>query len=362
MPLYLQTVFAANYRMVTWIPSVFGAGKWIANLPAGYLQDRLGRRALMACGLSLIAACDLVSVVAPSYLAFLGLRALAGVGWAMFTTVATTTMVAGPSAQRRGRAVSVLMMSETLGLLMGSAAGGWMYRDLGLASPLVFEAACMVTAALVMSAARTQPPRVEARRATGDRHTLRDVLRTPGVVSITVINGVLVAIQTGVLVFLYPLYLTNRAGVGPGGVGLLISLAVLGRLLTLWFGGGASDRWGRLRVLAPGMVAYAALLATVPLVTNVLWLVWWSLGIGAASGFVAALPTSLVGDRVPAAQHGVAIGWLRTLADGGQIVGPIVMGALADAIDLATPFFAAAGLLIVAAWSSGRAATVETSR
>jgi hypothetical protein len=37
MPLYLERTFAANYRMVTLIPVVSGTGKWIANLPTGYL-------------------------------------------------------------------------------------------------------------------------------------------------------------------------------------------------------------------------------------------------------------------------------------------------------------------------------------
>jgi MFS family permease len=50
MPLYLQRTFSANYRMVTLIPVVFGAGKWIANLPTGYLLGRLGRP-LMVAGL-----------------------------------------------------------------------------------------------------------------------------------------------------------------------------------------------------------------------------------------------------------------------------------------------------------------------
>jgi DHA1 family multidrug resistance protein-like MFS transporter len=362
MPLYLQTVFAANYRMVTWIPTVFGAGKWIANLPTGYLEARLGRRPLMAAGLTLIACCDVASVVAPTYLAFLGLRALAGVGWAMFATVATTTMVAGPAARRRGRAVSVLLMSETSGLLAGSAAGGWLYRDLGATSPLLFEAGCMLVAALAVTGAPSPPISGAAgSRALPDRGMLGEILRTPGVVLMSLTNALLVAIQTGVLVFLYPLYLVNRAGMGPGTVGVLISLTVLGRLLTLWFGGGASDRWGRLRVLVPGLLAYAALLATVTSVTHPVWLGLWSVAIGAASGFVAALPTALVGDRVQGPHQGVAIGWLRTMADSGQIVGPLVMGALADAVDLSAPFVAAAALLVIAAWHCHRAARVETA-
>src|SRR4030095_12091921 len=63
LPLYLQQFFGANYRMVTVIPTVFGAGKWIANLPTGYLLDRLGRRPLMITGLAVIASSDIASAL-----------------------------------------------------------------------------------------------------------------------------------------------------------------------------------------------------------------------------------------------------------------------------------------------------------
>src|SRR4030095_15735497 len=90
LPLYLQQVFAANYRMVTLIPVVFGAGKWLATLPTGYWLDRVGRRRLMVAGLAVIAASDLACVTTLVYRVFLSLRAVAGAGWAMFGTVATT--------------------------------------------------------------------------------------------------------------------------------------------------------------------------------------------------------------------------------------------------------------------------------
>src|SRR5262245_40423977 len=120
MPLYLQSRFSANYRMVPLIPVVFGAGKWIANLPTGYLFDRFGRL-LMVAGLTLIGLIDVLSVMTTRFDLFLGLRALGGLGWAMFATVATTATVSVSAAQRRGRALSVLLTSETSGLLLGSA-------------------------------------------------------------------------------------------------------------------------------------------------------------------------------------------------------------------------------------------------
>ncbi len=150
LPLYLQRSLAANYRMVTAIPMVFGAGKWVASLPTGYLLDRLGRP-LMIWGLLLLALVDFASIMTATYGVFLGLRGLGGVGWAMFATVATTVTVNAPTAQRRGRAVSLLLMSETSGLLLGSAGGGWLYAALGPTSPFVFEATCMLVAAATVA-------------------------------------------------------------------------------------------------------------------------------------------------------------------------------------------------------------------
>lgn len=356
LPLYLQRSFTANYRMVTLIPVVFGAGKWIASLPTGYLLDRFGRP-LMIWGLLLIAGVDLASIMTSSYTAFLGFRALGGVGWAMFATVATTAMVSVPAVQRRGRAVSLLLMSETAGLLLGSAVGGWLYQGVGAVSPFIFESACMLGAAVAVGRWASLP----ARRSSGsgrshDWHLLRTVLRTPGVLVIGATNAVLIAIQTGVLVFLFPLYLANRAGVGPEVVGFFISLSVLGRLLALWLGGSGSDRWGRMRMLIPGLLIYAALLGSVILLRHRVVLGFWSLTIGGAAGLVAPLPTTIIGDQVQPSHQGVAIGWLRMMADSGQIVGPLVMGALADGVDLSTPFLVGSALLMMVAWQCRRQA------
>jgi MFS family permease len=362
-PLYLQQVFAANYRMVTAIPTVFGAGKWIASLPTGYLLGRLGRRVLMASGLLVVAVSDIASVMTSTYGVFLGFRALAGVGWAMFGTVATATMVDLPAARRRGRAVSLLMMSESSGLLLGTASGGWLYQRLGVASPFGFEAACMFLAAsLVARWALPAAAQTPVTGGTGLGRRLGEVLRTPGVFLMSVTNAVLTAIQTGVLVFLFPLYLVERGGFRPQAVGVLTSMSILGRLGALWLGGTLSDRWGRPRVLMTGLLLYAALLGSVPLLSGSIALGLWSLALGAAAGFVAPLPTAVVADHALPPLQGLAIGWLRTMTDSGQIVGPLVMGACADALGLSAAFQLGAVMLVATALGcrpTGRAMAAE---
>jgi predicted MFS family arabinose efflux permease len=109
-----------------------------------------------------------------------------------------------------------------------------------------------------------------------------------------------------------------------------------------------------MRVLVAGLLAYAALLGSVPFLTHPVALSLWSLALGAAAGFVAPLPTAVVADRVLPPLRGLAIGWLRTMTDSGQILGPLVMGACADAVDLSAPFHLGAALLLAAAWRCGR--------
>jgi predicted MFS family arabinose efflux permease len=350
LPLYLRAVFGASYRMVTLIPVVFSAGKWAASLPTGYLLHRLGRTPLMVGGLAVVAVSDIASLVAVRYGAFLGVRGLAGAGWAMFATVATTAMV---QRGARGRALSLLLVSESLGLLLGSATGGWLYERAGLTSPFLAEAACMAVAALVVGwsgvpAAVARPPRAATESGAP---SLRAIVRVRGVMLACVVNAAVMGVQTGVLVFLFPLYLAERGGFTPRSVGHLVALGVLGRVAALWFAGGVADRRDRPSVLALGLGGFAVVLVTVPLVGDGWLLGAWALLIGAAGGFVASLPTAIVGDRVDPSAHGVAIGWLRTVTDTGMVIGPLVMGPLADALGLDAPFILAAVLLGALAWA-----------
>ncbi|HWN02848.1 MAG TPA: MFS transporter [Candidatus Dormibacteraeota bacterium] len=355
LPLYLQQFFAANYRMVTLIPVIFGAGKWLASLPTGYLLDRLGRTRLMVSGLLVIAACDIASVFAPGYSAFLSVRGVAGAGWAMFATVATTTMIDRSVDRRRGRAVSLLLMSETIGLLLGSTAGGRLYQDVGMASPFVFEAMCMVLAAGAVACFPLPASKAPA-QATRERHLLRIVLRVPGVMLMSLTNAALAAVQTGVLVFLFPLYLSEQGRLRPDTVGYIVAQGVLGRLAALWLAGGASDGSRRATMLRVGLLGYGLALGSLTLVIHPVLLGLWSFMIGGGAGFVAGLPTAIIGDQVGPDRSGVAVGWLRTVTDTGMLVGPLVMGALADGVHPTAPFVVAGALLCLLAWPGHRPA------
>jgi MFS transporter, DHA1 family, multidrug resistance protein len=310
----------------------------------------------MVADLIVIAACDVASVVVVRFSKFLAARAVAGAGWAMFATVATTTMVRGAGA--RGRAIRLLLMAETLGVLLGSTAGGWLYQDAGTATPFLFEAGSMLLAAAVVGwSGRPSPERLSD---TVDWRALRSVIRIPGVMLASLTNAALMGIQTGAIVFLFPLYLVERGSFSPQAVGILIALSVRGRLLALWIGGGVSDRRDRMSVLARSLLGFGVVLGSLPAVSNPWLLGVWSVLIGAGAGFTAGLPTTIIGDRVDPSLHGIAIGWLRTVTDAGMMLGPLLMGPLADALGLVAPFVVAGIITCALAWWCHRHAATAT--
>src|SRR5207249_4116975 len=65
--------------------------------------------------------------------------------------------------------------------------------------------------------------------AVRDWRLVRSVVRTRGVQLMSATNAAVTAIQTGTLVFLFPLYLAERGGLRPETVGYLVGLGVLGR-------------------------------------------------------------------------------------------------------------------------------------
>jgi len=157
-------------------------------------------------------------------------------------------------------------------------------------------------------------------------------------------------------VFLFPLYLAEQGRLRPETVGYLVGLGVLGRLVALWLAGRVSDSQNQRAGLGLGLLGYGVLLGSLTVVTDPLLLGSWSIMIGAGAGFVAGLPTAIIADLVVPPQHGIAIGWLRTVTDSGMLLGPVMMGVLADAVHLNSPFLCAALLLGVLAWRCGQPA------
>ncbi|HKK27732.1 MAG TPA: MFS transporter [Gemmatimonadota bacterium] len=124
--------------------------------------------------------------------------------------------------------------------------------------------------------------------------------------------------------------------------GYALARGILGPLV-----GRISDRIGRKRILAGGLLAYAALTPFYPAASSVVVVAGlWFLQ-GAASAMVTPIAQSYIGDITPEGREGEVMNLFYVSLFSGVAVGPFLGGWLADHVSRSAPFYAmgAAALL-----------------
>lgn len=128
--------------------------------------------------------------------------------------------------------------------------------------------------------------------------------------------------------------------------GLAFSITFLSQAIVSPLWGKLADRTGRKPMLlraAIGMTITATLTGFSP---NVWVLIGLRLIQGAFSGYINNA-YALIASEVPMAQSGKTMGTLTTGAVGGQLVGPIIGGYIADLFGFRVPFFIFGGLMLI---------------
>jgi MFS family permease len=142
---------------------------------------------------------------------------------------------------------------------------------------------------------------------------------------------------------LFPLFFA-AGGLSVGQIGVLSFLypAVWG-LLQLWTG-ALSDRWGRKRLIAGGMMLQGIALAAVA--SGGSFAEWAAAAVTLGVGTAMVYPTLLasIGDVAHPRWRGSAVGVYRLWRDGGYAIGALLSGVLADALGMAWAIGAIAGV------------------
>lgn len=165
--------------------------------------------------------------------------------------------------------------------------------------------------------------------------------------------------MTAVLPIL-PLY-ADQYGADLSFIGLMVGAYMAANLIGLPPAGWLSDRFGRRRLMAIGLIGFA--------IASFGFLIfhdpWAFVVLRACEGLAAACftPAALayVADRAPQGQRGLRIAQLTVAQNVGTLIGPVFGGALVMVFGLASPFWALAvlcgvgGLLVARLPGGGRA-------
>ncbi len=154
--------------------------------------------------------------------------------------------------------------------------------------------------------------------------------------------------MSGVIPFL-PLYVRDL-GVAPADAplwsGVIISAPfMMAALLTpLW--GTLGDKYGQKAMVLRAVAGLGITVSLMGFAPNIWVLLLLRLAQGAASGFVAS-NNAFVSAQTPQEHAGYALGMLQTSISAGNIIGPLVGGAISDAFGFRTVFFLVGGLCFV---------------
>jgi MFS family permease len=353
VPLLGERVFAvgSSTALMLFIVS-FGVAKAAANLCAGYLADRFGRRKVLLLGWAFGIPVPIALMVAPTWGWVIAANLLLGInqGLAWSSTVVMKIDLAGP--RQRGLAMGLNESAGYLAVALSAAASGWLASRFGLRPEPLFLGVAIVGLGLGLSALFVRETRshmqLESRSAPGKNFPEVAALGSyrhrglAGASRTGLVNNANDALAWGLLPVLMvgeglsTLQIGTVAGIYPAVWGVA-------QLLT----GAISDRVGRRLPVALGMWTQAAAL---------MW--FWAadafpsmvaaavmLGIGTALTYPALL--AVVGDLAAPSWRAAAVGVYRTWRDGGYVVGAVAAGVLADLFGAGTALVAVAGATAV---------------
>ena len=355
LPLLAQSDFglASRTAILSFIVS-FGIVKAGANLFAGRLGDRVGRKRVLITGWLFGLPVPLLLYYAPSWSWIIFANVLLGLnqGFAWSTTVIMKIDLVGP--KRRGLAMG---LNEAAGYLAVSGAAlltGYLAGSYGNRSALLWVGGVAASLGLVLSVFFVRESRLhveaEGRGQAVANRSFREIFWLASWKDRTLFSvsqaGMVNNLNDGMAWGLFPLFFAA------GGLSLR-EVSILGALYPAVWGlvqlvtGALSDRWGRKLLIASGMVLQGAAILSLPLVTGFApWAIASAfLGVGTAMVYPTLLAT--IGDVAHPSWRASAVGVYRLLRDGGYALGALLAGLIADLLGLRWAIAAVGALTVL---------------
>jgi MFS family permease len=160
VPLFVVEVLGRGAGMAGLALATFAIGNVSAVIPSGYVSDRIGRRKLMICGLTVSAVTTVLVGFTDSLPLFLVLAYVTGAATGMFISPqqAAVADIIG-SKSRGGTAVATFQMMSDFGAILGSLAVGQIAEHLTFGSAFVISGVILLVAAAVWVFAPETRPR-----------------------------------------------------------------------------------------------------------------------------------------------------------------------------------------------------------
>lgn len=349
-PLYARD-FGVTEAAVGLTVGIYGLARFVVNVPAGQFADSFGRRPLLALGGGVTVVGNVLCAVAPDYPVFLVARFVAGAGAAMVLTGGQAVLADITEPWNRGRVMAVYQGVFLFAVGAGPFPGGLLATHYGLAAPFVTSAVLAGGVALIAWFRVPETRQVAVTTvARPDRLSPRaqlTLLRAlPGFGLIGLVSFAVFFARTGALFMVIPLDAEMRLGLEPDQIGIGLGLVSIVGLVMAYPSGMLVDRFGRKSVIVPASLLTGVAMLLFAVVPGWWWFLAASLLWASATGIGGAAPAAYAADIAPPGMTAVALGMYRMIADAGYVVGPLLLGVIADIVSPAAALAVASMLVI----------------
>ncbi len=267
--------------------SAYALGVVVGAPLIAVLGARLPRRGLLVALMAAYALANLATAVAPSYLPLTLSRFVAGLPHGAYFGVASLVAAGLVDPDRRGRAVSRVMMGLAVANLAGVPAAAWLGQHLGWRSAY---GAVTLLSVLAVALILLLVPRIRADRAATGRRELRAFSRVQ--VWLTLAVG---AVGFGGMFAMYSYIaptVTDVTGLPSSAVPVYLLAFGIGGILGTTLGGLGAD-WSVLRTILFSNVAMGVGLAVFTVTSSSPVAAWFTVLVLAAVGSMLAVTLQL---------------------------------------------------------------------
>ena len=314
-PIYIQQL-GADPILIGTILGINGLVMALAQIPSGYLADKIGRRPLMWFSFIAGFLATFIMAWAPTLGFFVAGLLLYGLTSSVLAPLNTYIQ----SVRGRwsvGKAVSFVFAMYNLGGVLGPVVGGVLGERFDLRSVYFFSAGIFTLSAIIILFAKDQS-KDEVPSIAGDGHLLQNK-RFVGMLGLSFLVMVAVVLPQPFAAN----FLQNQQSLSISQIGRLGSIGALGSVLLMLVLGHLKTGYAML-IGEVAVMFYAALL----------WLgggiFWYGLGFFFLGGFrlCRAMTVALVQPLVRKHEVGLAFGFVESLNSLAMMVAPILAGVL----------------------------------